>query len=72
MGVLQLLNARHESGNIVPFSETDQRLTESLASRLGSSPLFRQCDWFTRCAPCRRPLGLKQKRRLHKQAPFCC
>ncbi|HYN35965.1 MAG TPA: GAF domain-containing protein, partial [Actinomycetota bacterium] len=34
IGVLQLINAkRPESGDIVPFSEADQRLTESLASQ---------------------------------------
>lgn len=37
IGVLQLLNARNESGNIVPFSETDQRLTESLASQAATA-----------------------------------
>jgi HD-GYP domain-containing protein (c-di-GMP phosphodiesterase class II) len=34
IGVLQLINAkRPKSGDIVPFSEADQRLTESLASQ---------------------------------------
>jgi hypothetical protein len=32
IGVLQLLNARDGACNIVAFSETDQRLVESLAS----------------------------------------
>ena len=34
IGVLQLINAkRTDSGDIIPFSEADQRLTESLASQ---------------------------------------
>jgi HD-GYP domain-containing protein (c-di-GMP phosphodiesterase class II) len=34
IGVLQLINAkRADSGDIIPFSEADQRLTESLASQ---------------------------------------
>lgn len=37
IGVLQLLNARDELGNVVPFSETDQRLAESLASQAATA-----------------------------------
>jgi HD-GYP domain-containing protein (c-di-GMP phosphodiesterase class II) len=37
IGVLQLLNARDEAGNIVAFSETDQRLAESLASQAATA-----------------------------------
>ncbi len=34
IGVLQLINAKHaETGEIIPFSHADQRLTESLASQ---------------------------------------
>ena len=34
IGVLQLINARNpDSGNVIPFSEADQRLAESLASQ---------------------------------------
>ena len=34
IGVLQLINAKHtETGEIIPFSKADQRLTESLASQ---------------------------------------
>jgi HD-GYP domain-containing protein (c-di-GMP phosphodiesterase class II) len=33
IGVLQLLNAQEESGAIIPFSETAQRLAQSLASQ---------------------------------------
>ena len=36
-GVLQLLNARDETGRIVPFSTTDQRLAESLASQAATA-----------------------------------
>jgi HD-GYP domain-containing protein (c-di-GMP phosphodiesterase class II) len=37
IGVLQLLNARDDLGNVVPFSETDQRLAESLASQAATA-----------------------------------
>jgi HD-GYP domain-containing protein (c-di-GMP phosphodiesterase class II) len=37
IGVLQLLNARDELGKVVPFSETDQRLAESLASQAATA-----------------------------------
>ncbi|MBA3698844.1 MAG: GAF domain-containing protein [Planctomycetes bacterium] len=37
IGVLQLLNARDDIGNVVPFSETDQRLAESLASQAATA-----------------------------------
>jgi HD-GYP domain-containing protein (c-di-GMP phosphodiesterase class II) len=37
IGVLQLLNARDELGVVVPFSETDQRLAESLASQAATA-----------------------------------
>ena len=37
IGVLQLLNARDELGNVVAFSETDQRLAESLASQAATA-----------------------------------
>jgi HD-GYP domain-containing protein (c-di-GMP phosphodiesterase class II) len=37
IGVLQLLNARDEFGQVVPFSETDQRLAESLASQAATA-----------------------------------
>jgi len=38
IGVLQLINAKHaETGEIIPFSKTDQRLTESLASQAAIS-----------------------------------
>jgi HD-GYP domain-containing protein (c-di-GMP phosphodiesterase class II) len=37
IGVLQLLNARNEFGKVVPFSETDQRLAESLASQAATA-----------------------------------
>ncbi len=37
IGVLQLLNARDELGQVVPFSETDQRLAESLASQAATA-----------------------------------
>jgi HD-GYP domain-containing protein (c-di-GMP phosphodiesterase class II) len=37
IGVLQLLNARDELGTVVPFSETDQRLAESLASQAATA-----------------------------------
>ncbi len=37
IGVLQLLNARDGAGNIVAFSETDQRLAESLASQAATA-----------------------------------
>lgn len=33
IGVLQLLNAHDETGNVVPFTNEDQRLAESLASQ---------------------------------------
>jgi HD-GYP domain-containing protein (c-di-GMP phosphodiesterase class II) len=33
IGVLQLLNAQDKTGELVPFSPSDQRLTESLASQ---------------------------------------
>ncbi len=33
IGVLQLINARDDAGNIVSFSEADQKLAESLASQ---------------------------------------
>ena len=33
IGVLQLLNAKKKTGDIVPFSDTDQHLAESLASQ---------------------------------------
>jgi HD-GYP domain-containing protein (c-di-GMP phosphodiesterase class II) len=36
-GVLQLLNARDGQGRIVPFSTTDQRLAESLASQAATA-----------------------------------
>jgi HD-GYP domain-containing protein (c-di-GMP phosphodiesterase class II) len=36
-GVLQLLNARDGHGHIVPFSTTDQRLAESLASQAATA-----------------------------------
>jgi HD-GYP domain-containing protein (c-di-GMP phosphodiesterase class II) len=37
IGVLQLINARNELGDVVPFSETDQRLAESLASQAATA-----------------------------------
>ncbi len=38
IGVLQLINAKHaETGEIIPFSHADQRLTESLASQAAIS-----------------------------------
>ncbi len=37
IGVLQLLNARDDLGAVVPFSETDQRLAESLASQAATA-----------------------------------
>ena len=37
IGVLQLLNARDELGNVVAFDETDQRLAESLASQAATA-----------------------------------
>ncbi len=37
IGVLQLLNARDDLGNVVAFSETDQRLAESLASQAATA-----------------------------------
>jgi HD-GYP domain-containing protein (c-di-GMP phosphodiesterase class II) len=37
IGVLQLLNARDELGNVVAFNETDQRLAESLASQAATA-----------------------------------
>ena len=33
IGVLQLLNAHDETGNVIPFTNEDQRLAESLASQ---------------------------------------
>jgi HD-GYP domain-containing protein (c-di-GMP phosphodiesterase class II) len=36
-GVLQLLNARTDAGKVVPFSEADQRLVESLASQAATA-----------------------------------
>lgn len=37
IGVLQLLNARDELGEVVAFNETDQRLAESLASQAATA-----------------------------------
>ena len=37
IGVLQLLNARDDLGKVVAFSETDQRLAESLASQAATA-----------------------------------
>ncbi|MDP2793530.1 MAG: HD domain-containing phosphohydrolase [Sulfurisoma sp.] len=43
IGVLQLINAKHlESGKVVPFSASDQRLAESLASQAAIALTNRQ------------------------------